>query len=344
MKKVYLTVGLAAIVGLAMTGCDKGDNVATLGGESKKPVSAEGEQAKAAEDFSACLKKADVPHEVLDQEDGQKQISFWSEDLPMAMAIGDGGSQWSVGNAETEAEQEAAYKRLEPLIAKYDPAVLGVMEENSGGGGIAVATDSSGSDPSTAPEELPRYLIIGETDYTEVFVKCLDESGYTEPVWKMDPKEELRQKELVAATTAEWTKCVRENGYPNVKDPDPPKADEFETYPTAKLPGDMTEDALRELLEACPNFDADKQAAFDKAIEEMADDAQVTDWWELEKEYGVTAPSIDFDTPGLDDPEGEIDQATLDRVSKLYDVLWEKQREYYDAQQESTSAPEMVGG
>ncbi|MDR1633579.1 MAG: hypothetical protein LBS27_01360 [Bifidobacteriaceae bacterium] len=333
-KRLYLIRGLVAAVAatLAVAGCSGGDDVATLGGESKEPVSPESEQAQTAEDFSACLKKADVPHTLQDMDDGQKAVDFSSETEVMAMAMGDGSGSWGMGGAGTEAELDAARDRLSALVAKYDSSMVDMMEGSSGGG-VAVTRDSP-----DAPEEAPRYLIVGETDYTQAFVKCLDQSDYTGPVYKIDPAEELRQKTLVAEASTEWAKCARENGFPNIKDPDPPKADEWATNPSVLLPGDITEQALRDLLAVCPNFDAEKAKALDEAYAALQGDPSVSeeDWAKIDEEFGYVEPSIDFDVPGRNDPNAEMDEATQERMQKLREVLWEEQQAYYQSQMEVT--------
>jgi hypothetical protein len=315
----------AAAAVLALPGCARTEGgVASLRDGGVDANLAETDQAKAAEAFSDCLSKANVPHELVELADGQKAVDFTGGAEPAAVSLGDGAASWSSGDAAAGAEQDAARRRLAPLVAPYDPALAGVMEGDWETGGGAIVGDQD----SLAPEGGPRYLIIGEADHTDAFTRCLDESGYAEPNPAADPAEELRAKQRIAKASAEWAECARRNGYPGVKDPDPPKADDFETSPAVLLPGEITPQALRELLVGCPNFDAAKHQAFDEAAAGMPADASADEWMALEEEYGVVDPAIDFDIPGLNDPDGQLDAATMERVFELYDVLSEKQSEY----------------
>ncbi|MDR2379640.1 MAG: hypothetical protein LBE08_00430 [Bifidobacteriaceae bacterium] len=331
MNKLSRKIGLIAVAGAMLAGCNTDGDVATLDGRGGTGATNESQQAVAAEQFADCLTKAGVPVTLEDQGDGQKAVWFDTEE-PTAEAWGDGSTGWSGGAGDqTEAAIAATYKRLADLVEPHSPSDAAMIRESAGemGGGAAFA---AGGGEVTAE---PVYLIIGETDYTEAFARCLDESGYTQPVYHVDPAQELRDKQLVAQASTEWAECAREHGFPDLKDPDPPVADEYVTYPSIILPNDITEEALRALLEACPNFDEEKMRAYDAAVAAMPEDASEDDWYKLSEQYNVTSPSIEFDWEALSAYSSEtIDPATqaeLERMNRLSEIIWEKQNAYYDS-------------
>jgi hypothetical protein len=295
-------LALAALAAASLAGtlaaCDTTQNVATMGG-SQAPLDAEA-QAASADDFAECLTAAGIPAESFAIY-GVKLVQLTTE-AAFVMALGDGGAQRSWAKDMTEAEAATAFERMENVAASH--------------------TDKG--DP-----DRPRYLVIGTADHTDALVECLDRSGYTEPEVVQDPADELAQKQRDAADGAEWAACARENGYPAVKDPDPPKADAWETQPMVLLPPDMTEDALRELLAACPNFDEAGQRAFD-AAGEAATGEEPPDF----RDHLIPfQPPIGFDSPGyrggmLDGaPVGPEEQQRLDR---LQEILWEASNAYFE--------------
>jgi hypothetical protein len=230
--------------------------------------------------------------------------------------------------------------QLATLVTKYDPAQAEAMSGGTGDGATAISLSGAAAAVEEPDEELPRYLIIGDQDHTETLVKCLNESGYQPPVYQQDPAEELRQKEKTAKDTAEWAKCARENGYPGITDPDPPKADEWQTSPSVTLPGDITEDALRALITACPTFDPEAQKAFDDKLEALGNNPNSTeaDWSKIWEE-SPSSPQIEFDIPGMNGEGAQPEEADWERINKLYEILWEQQNAYDEAQSFATAAP-----
>jgi len=85
--------------------------------------------------------------------------------------------------------------------------------------------------------------------------------------------------------------------------------------PVVFLPVTITEDQLRPLLEACPNFDPD-HAAWRQQWEK--DNPTATSYphnWESD-------PSITFDVMSVED------RSDADRLTQLNDILNEKMNEY----------------
>ncbi|MCL1897473.1 MAG: hypothetical protein FWG16_01425 [Micrococcales bacterium] len=120
------------------------------------------------------------------------------------------------------------------------------------------------------------FLFVGVTDHSQALIQCLDQTGYTRPEYQWDPVGEMEQKPAQAKASAKWAMCARENGFPGIKDPDPPKADDWLTFPSVELPSDITVEMLRALLETCPiltSEDCEAEEALAKAMKDPD-----TDW------------------------------------------------------------------
>ncbi|MDR1187915.1 MAG: hypothetical protein LBK95_10750 [Bifidobacteriaceae bacterium] len=367
----------AAVGALALAGCSSKNQVASLGGKGEGKV--EVTQAEAAKDMVECLQEADIEAS-LDEWDAENVRFNLDTDEPYTMRMRDGSGMMSSG--ANEAEWEANERRLNELASKYDPDLLETSVVVEGGGAVEMgdvtvpiedgdepseegSAEPAESDPSasTAPEPEPEpdepedaeptdipqdstpYLIIGDHDYTEAFVKCLDETGYTEPEYKTDPKEEVAQKQRQLDSTIEWIKCARDNGYPNMKDPVAAIADDWQTNPMAVLPGDITETALRELLTKCTNFNEADHEAADRETMARYESGDIPNtragYAELEAEIakkypGYIDPAIGFDYPGYNgdytnmtgQDEGPDAEAQWERLNKLQEILWEAQEAY----------------
>lgn len=115
-------------------------------------------------------------------------------------------------------------------------------------------------------------LIVDGVDYSEQYIQCLDESGYsaalaqyeveyhnipvTDPgdVWLAQPQAYAQYQ---VTSNNQWARCARENGW-MVRDSQISSTDD-ETLPSVALPSSITPDQLQALLEKCPSFDAAKQ-------------------------------------------------------------------------------------
>lgn len=211
-----------------------------------------------------------------------------------------------------------------------------ILMRDANGGGMAMMGENAEIDQAAMdaffsnPDAGPALMIDG-VDYTEAYVRCIAESGYDEQaawgdgVYRADPAEMERQ----VKANNDWAACARDHGFPSIKDSTMPTKMDGSEWPAVTLPGTITEDQLRTLLDACPNFDP-----------KMED--RRNSWWE--ENPGASAypddllpdPSINFDfaeIPGSDDknwtPSPE-EQIILDRMSKLYEVLYEKMNEYWE--------------
>jgi hypothetical protein len=342
MKPVKIAVALLVGLGLTLSGCTKDDGVATLGGKGKKGTNSEAsQQAEAAEKMARCLTAAGVKTTAEDADEGQKSITFVTDSI-WGYSI-DGLSSFMGGGESmeelTEAEWEAAQKRFDELTAKYQgsvPEELALEPE--------VADSAPPEDPSAAATDAPEaemvegqpFLVVGETDHTKAFVKCLKESGYTEPVYHADPAQELKDKKAVVEATTEWLKCARENGYPNLKDPPAPKADEYETMPMALLPTDLTEADARALIKVCPVFDVEAHKKYDSEMAKLNESGTWDEkkWEKIENEFAVVDPNVGFDAPGWNgDWTAEapaIDAKLEEHLNKLSEIMSEDMQKYYE--------------
>lgn len=295
---------------LALTaGCSPGGDVATLH-NSPSPGQAGTSQADRAEAMAACLRAGDVPASTVPMDDWP-DLAWVSIDSPHAVAsqLPAGDNLIQASGEEQVVGIEAEQDQLPALSAKYtDP------------------------DQALSAGEFQPYLVIGATDFTEVLVKCLDQTGYANPEPPpADPADELREKQAQAEVTARWAGCARANGFPNTKDPQPPVADNFETESRALLPVTITESELSVLLEACPPYDVAAHEAWDQAIRDRGwlnplEEEQLD---ELVAAVGYPYdPAIGFDFPGFRGDPSELDAATAatetaKRVAALEDVkLW----------------------
>ena len=166
-------------------------------------------------------------------------------------------------------------------------------------------------------------LMIDGVDHSEAYAQCIAESGYNEQAAQgkiqMDPAAIERQ----VTANNKWAACARENGWPNVRDSAMPTD---ETWPTIFLPSTTTDDQLRQLLEACPNFDPGQQ---ERIQQWWQDNPTATDY----PDNYLPDPNIGFDQPSMSGSEVPSDQDEIDmeRINHLYDILFEQARDY-DAQ------------
>jgi hypothetical protein len=99
----------------------------------------------------------------------------------------------------------------------------------------------------------------------------------------------------------------------------------------------MTEDQLRLLLEACPNFDEEAELAAHEILQKLESDP---DYDTASAAATVPVPpQIGFDLPGFDGRPVDYDSATIppdmaqiEHVLRLVDVLTEKASDFYAQQ------------
>jgi hypothetical protein len=100
---------------------------------------------------------------------------------------------------------------------------------------------------------------IDGVDHSDTYNECIASTKYQEPISDgVDPSLELTEKLEITEVTNEWIKCARENGFPNLVDVRVSKVDEFSTSPMAILPLTTSETELRNLIAACPVFNAER--------------------------------------------------------------------------------------
>jgi hypothetical protein len=181
-----------------------------------------------------------------------------------------------------------------------------IMWRGPNGGGAL----GDGDDPATqeavnaffaSPASEPGLSIDG-VDHSATYARCLGESGYDENrAWGdmvvADPERISRQVEANNL----WARCARENNWPAIVDSDFPTGTE---YPTIFLPSTITEEQLRDLLVACPNFD---QAAQEQYAE-----------WQKDHPLGGGFPAGWLPAPALGiEPLDFLWQPTVKRVDSI---------------------------
>ncbi|MDR1118767.1 MAG: hypothetical protein LBL01_05670 [Bifidobacteriaceae bacterium] len=331
MRK-WKVAALAAAGAVALAGCTAGgDGVATLDGDAAAETAAQ-TQADRARALAECLVEAGVP--AVAEPWGDTPELAWvgiETGEPYAMSLGGGdSSDWRSGaGAKTDDQKMADLRLLAPLVAKYNEAEAETMPGS-------LVSNTSASDPGAPP-----YLVIGEEDFSTAFTACLDSSGYTRPEPIYDPAEELRAEHFETEAIIQWIGCARENGFPNMKEPPPPVADERKTYPVALVPRETTPADLGALLEACPTFDPDDVWAVNEAVGA----ALAEDDFEAAKEVYERAPEdypghtqvrIEVELP----PEyqgrsmdGTWDKTLLNQIEALHQVFREDNDAFIAAQE-----------
>jgi hypothetical protein len=98
--------------------------------------------------------------------------------------------------------------------------------------------------------EGPKF-IDGTQDYSDVYIQCMDESGFFVPDARIDPNEEATIKLAQADASNRWAECARQFGYPGIKDTSY-TVDNWETTPEVVIPAEIPADELRSLLAECP--------------------------------------------------------------------------------------------
>ncbi|MDR1152865.1 MAG: hypothetical protein LBK72_10435 [Bifidobacteriaceae bacterium] len=273
----------AGIVG----GCTHGDDGAVASLTSNAPGSggspAVSAQRASAEALYACLADADLPATL--------------------STLGVDGDQASIA-------WEDGHKVMERVPDTGDGGWVGISGEVPVEDQEAFAADNTSYG-----------LVVDGMDRSTDFERCHLESGYTAPQIMADPADELAQKQAQAEATNAWIACAREHGYPDLADVTA-VVDNWSTQPTAMLPSDITEQALRTLLAACPSFDVDK-----------AKDAFDPDTPSLPGEF--TPPMIHVPLPG-EAPDGTmagesaVGDATMEKYTLLNDIILEDNNAFWD--------------
>jgi hypothetical protein len=269
-----------------------------MGGGSEAPVADAQAQRAAAEAMVGCLADADVTAETRELGDDARQLTVLPEE---------GGPLWQlcwVDGCTLGGGQDLSSEEIRSTVMGFEE--LGAAREPAG----------------SAPGDV-RWVIVEGVDRTDAWLECSANTGYSRPESLADPTKELQEKAAAAAAGAEWAACARENGYPAARDPDPPVADNWDTYPSAVLPGEITPDQLRTLVAVCPTFDSAARAEADRAQAEDPDLPE-DEYWRIAGQN----PDIAFELPCPDGASGNCEEATLGRELALYQVLEEEQNRY----------------
>jgi hypothetical protein len=333
MKTRSVLAAASALAALGLAGCSADSQVASLGDVSAAAKAAsfaddQRSQPERAEALAVCLRDGGVPAatDEFNDEQGQKMVRITAEE-PYAYYFGSTVDMFPGPGVEAAEAVSAAYDSLARLAAKYDPSLL----EGLGGASAPPAG------PESAAQASP-YLIVGQNDHTDLLNRCLESSAFTEPVFGVDPDQEIKQKQLDAEATLRWAECARAHGYPNLADPPPVKADNWRTEPAVALPADITEAALRELLASCPAFDLAARQALDDAVAALDPDRGQEDVLAIYDAHPMGDPVIGFDAPGFDrrdaERRGDLEQSEWDRLERLMLVLHEEIVAYNQGREE----------
>jgi hypothetical protein len=258
---VVLVFGTAAASLVACGAAD--DEVATLSGSLGPSV--DSRQAGSAAEMVDCLVAKGVPAVLTPWPDGQAELDFASGESWWLCQEQDGMCYGGGGDGQSAEEARAAAKTIERFEEKY--------RDDLGVG----------------------YLLTEFADYTEEYRACTAMIDYIPPTVPSDPGQELDFKLAQAEAGNLWIACARDNGHPNLPDVAVPKADNYATWATVRLPMTITPGELEILLGDCP----------------------ITD-------YGTEQwPYIGFDLPGWDglEPYRYVRDLTAEEQAKLDPLL-----------------------
>jgi hypothetical protein len=333
-RRRLAVVAVGAAVAFSVAGCAD-DGVATLGGSGAGEVRQAQAQARRAEAMAACLADAGIPVTLIEYDRTQRQVGIDSE-RPYVLSPGDGSTRSFFAASDDVEVQRAAVLRLAETVARYDrEAAEGMLDRGEGPVG-EIHYEGESATPPIGFQFHP-YLVIDEQDHTAPWLACLTETGYTEPGYEADPADELARKQFAVEAGVRWATCARENGYPTVADPDQPVADNNTTTPTVALPTTITEEQLRGLLAACPNFDPDGVAELEAAYAALGNNPSPEEMRALVDRYPTgVEPIIGFDAPGWDGRGGhgaDLDQATGEHLRSLTAIVGEARESYYQTRE-----------
>ncbi|MDR1265205.1 MAG: hypothetical protein LBK42_06475 [Propionibacteriaceae bacterium] len=271
-------------------------------------------------------------------------------DLPSVGDQTSGGSSAASGSLEAVAAQlhdclraegiPAEYYSVDgrPVMVRFDQNVPILWQMPDGGGGFTSVVSSNefktwydvglptvkptGAEP--LPKATPRLQVDG-VDRSDVFQRCLAESGYDEELVDAElasAREPAARQlaDIVVAASNRWAACARDHGFPETIDARPPTNDQEE--PKALLPPTITADQLRQLLQACPNFDPEVERRQQEILLGLGDaEPDAADLADL-----PVQPVIGFDYPGYGVavnvlPGEDFDPAVGTRLAQLRAIL-----------------------
>ncbi|MDR1266529.1 MAG: hypothetical protein LBK42_13475 [Propionibacteriaceae bacterium] len=175
------------------------------------------------------------------------------------------------------------------------------------------------------------FLFISGIDRTDDWAACLDQSGYdAAAAYKaFEDANDLETlntiwNQMVIAASNDWARCARDYGINGVVDAQP-AANENDLI-AVSLPLTLTEEQLRDLLEQCPAFDPDVEAANDEMVRQATTDGQP---YVNIIDQLTAQPSITIDSSSLE-PGSGTNVAQWDHFDRLMKIIWEAPTAYYN--------------
>jgi hypothetical protein len=280
------TLAAAAILALfTASGCTGSDSdlptiadasAGAIGSANPEAISA-AEQLESAEALLACLTDADLPATLTPVDSGGARMSWAEAGFDITYAYPGGGGMVSKQSGEVDPN---ATKQLQEALV-----------------------DGFG-------------LVVDGVDHTATFKACYEASGYTDPASDGPTLgEELEQKQALAEVTNPWIACAREHGFASLADVTA-VADNWLTYPSARIPFDTPAETLRAVFDACPA---------------EPDPTQSPD---PEANFDIIEASISIDAPAgvaeaAAEPDADLSDPDIQHYRDLEDVLAENTRQVY---------------
>jgi len=277
------------LVGLAgLAGCSEdSDEVATLetkGANASDGASPASEQRSGAEALHACLDNAGIPAQITAQDNGDAFVWVGDENNEIVVV-----ATTPDGGSSFSGPEDTNYEEYNDFITEHE-------------GEYAILVDG--------------------VDKSDPYAACYESSGYVEPVYESDPAQELKMKQGMADSTNVWIACARENGFPNLKDVTAEV--DTDSFPQAELPFDTTEEALRDLIAACPVFDEERALR------------QLDPEYVFDPDTYETDPVITFE--GAEDfwtnlSEEASTSPDAERLNRLSEILFEPMTTFWEEHQ-----------
>ncbi len=143
-------------------------------------------------------------------------------------------------------------------------------------------------------------LVIDGVDRSEVFLSCLDRSGYTDQGARSRTTAPGGSSRSQIEANLRWERCAQENGFKDIL---------VIESDTAFVPSTMDPDDLRALLQVCPTVGLTSQERLDGEANPLVPDS-------------VSTPNVSLDRYSLDG----LSQADIDRMTELYEILGQSQQ------------------
>jgi len=273
--RLRIVVAAVLVCGAGLAGCTANHDLPTISGAP----SSVGDTALevAAKTYYDCMSNAGIEVELTQNDQGLLSVVQFTGDHEVMWSAPDSG-----GFLLAPEDQQALRPDTEKALTEFK--------------------STAGSAPT---------LWIDRVDHSPTYAQCLAESGYSDDAaWGSSTTTNTQALQLQVNANNQWAACARENGWPDIQDSSMPDPQTTTSTPSVLLPGTITEDQLRALLDACPNGNPNSQIS--------------DDWYSSHPLDGypdgyLPNPNIAFSTATGSDgsPGGQVDANHLQRLISI---------------------------